>query len=51
MHTRRKFAGTITAANMPKDLIGMMGLSALDKKATHVVLEVRNIVLAALLRV
>jgi len=29
----------------------MKGLSALDKKATHVVLEVRNMVLAALLRV
>jgi len=36
---------------MPKALIGIRGLSAFAKNATQVVLEVRNMVLKALLRV
>lgn len=35
------------AANMPKALIGMMGLKTLARNATHVVLDVTNIALAA----
>jgi len=50
-HTRIKLDGTMTAANIPKALIGIKGLRAFDKNATHVVLEVRNMVLKALLRV
>ena len=38
----------MTPANIPNDLIGIIGLKALAKKATEVVLDVTAIALTAL---
>ena len=50
MMTIKKFTGTMIAAKMPKDLIGLMSDDALARKATAVVLEVTAIALNDLLK-
>lgn len=47
--TRTKLTGMITPANIPKVLMGRIGLKMLAKKATDVVLDVMAIALAELL--
>lgn len=48
--TRRKLTGISTPENIPKALIGIMGLKTLAKKATAVVLDVTVIALTPLLK-
>jgi len=50
MTTKKKLIGINTPVNIPKALIGIIGLKALAKKATAVVLEVTVMALTPLLK-
>lgn len=51
MMIKKKFASIIIEAYIPKAFTGIIGLNALDKKATDVVLDVSEIALTALFQV
>jgi hypothetical protein len=48
--TSKKLIGMSTPVKIPNDLIGMIGLKALAKKATAVVLDVTVMALTPLLK-